>query len=66
MLALLQVAQNSFGFKPDVGIVADAIDGTRALIEEIGRRGHNIGDLDRIATAKATANKNIRDEIHIF
>ena len=50
-------------FKPDVGIVADAIDGTRALIEEIGRRGHNIGDLDRIATAKATANKNIRDEI---
>ena len=48
-------------FKPHAGIVADAVDGTRALIEEIGRQGHNPGDLERIANAKATAHKNIRE-----
>ena len=48
-------------FKPHVGIVADADDGTRSLVREIGRQGHNAGDLDRIASAKATAHKNIRE-----
>jgi acetolactate synthase-1/2/3 large subunit len=48
-------------FRPDVGIVADSVDGTRALIEEIGRCGHNAGDLERIAGAKATARKNIEE-----
>jgi len=48
-------------FKPTVGIVADAVEGTRALIEEIGRTGHKAGDLERIAEAKATANRNIRE-----
>lgn len=50
-------------FQPDVGIVADAVDGTRALIDEIGRRGCRDGDLDRISAAKAIAHKNIRDDI---
>jgi acetolactate synthase-1/2/3 large subunit len=44
-------------FKPDVGIVADSVDGTRALIGKILSRGHNSGDLDRIAEAKARARK---------
>jgi acetolactate synthase-1/2/3 large subunit len=48
-------------FKPHAGIVADAVDGTRALIEEIGRQGHNPGDLERIAEAKARADRNIRE-----
>jgi acetolactate synthase-1/2/3 large subunit len=48
-------------FKPHVGIVADAEDGTRALIDEIGRQGHHAGDLERIASAKATAYTNIRE-----
>ncbi len=48
-------------FRPDVGIVADAVDGTRALLEEIGKLGHHPGDLERIASAKATAGKNIRE-----
>lgn len=48
-------------FKPTVGLVADALGGTRALIEEVSRTGHNAGDMDRIAEAKATAHKNIRE-----
>jgi acetolactate synthase-1/2/3 large subunit len=48
-------------FKPTAGIVADSADGVRALIEEIGRQGHNPGDVDRIAEAKATATKNIQE-----
>ena len=46
-------------FRPDVGVVADAVDGTRALIEEISRQGHARGDLERIADAKARARKDI-------
>ncbi len=45
--------------KPDVGVVADAAEGTRALIEKVTQCGFNAGDLDRIASAKATARKNI-------
>ena len=46
-------------FRPDVGVVADAVDGTRALIDEIHRQGHTPGDLERIAAAKAVARKQI-------
>jgi len=42
-------------FKPDTAIVADAVDGTRALITKIQSRGHRAGDLERIAEAKAKA-----------
>jgi acetolactate synthase-1/2/3 large subunit len=48
-------------FKPDVGIVADSVDGTRELIREISRQGHKTGDLDRIAAAKSTAHDNIQE-----
>lgn len=48
-------------FHPDAGVVADAADGTRALIDAIQRHGHNSGDLERIAEAKATARKNFEE-----
>lgn len=48
-------------FRPDVAIVADAVDGTRELIERITARGHKRGDPDRIATAKAQARRNIEE-----
>jgi acetolactate synthase-1/2/3 large subunit len=48
-------------FKPDTGIVADSVDGTRALIEKIRSRGHNAGDMDRIAAAKAKATKDFQE-----
>jgi len=48
-------------FKPDTGIVADAADGTRALIEKIRSSGHNAGDLDRIAGARVQARKNFEE-----
>jgi acetolactate synthase-1/2/3 large subunit len=48
-------------FRPDVAVVADAVDGTRALIDEIGRQGHRPGDPERIAAAKAQAHENIRE-----
>jgi acetolactate synthase-1/2/3 large subunit len=48
-------------FKPDVAVVADAADATRALIEKAGRKGFKSGDLDRIAEAKARARKDIQE-----
>ena len=48
-------------FKPHVGIVADAADATRALIDKIGRVGFIAGDPDRIATAKADALQAIQE-----
>ncbi|MGI9262704.1 MAG: thiamine pyrophosphate-binding protein, partial [Woeseiaceae bacterium] len=33
-------------FNPNVAVVADALDGTRALIDEVGRTGHNAGDME--------------------
>jgi acetolactate synthase-1/2/3 large subunit len=48
-------------FRPDVGVVADSVDGTRALIGEIEKQGHKAGDLERIADAKARARKNIEE-----
>ncbi|MFT5500375.1 MAG: acetolactate synthase-1/2/3 large subunit [Woeseiaceae bacterium] len=45
--------------KPDVAVVADSAAGTRALIEKVSQRGFNTGDLERIASAKATARGNI-------
>ena len=48
-------------FRPDVGIVADSVDGTRALIEEVVRQGHKKGDLERIAEAKVAARQSIEE-----
>ncbi len=48
-------------FKPDVAVVADSIEGTRALIEKVGMKGFIDGDLDRIAAAKMQARKNIEE-----
>jgi acetolactate synthase-1/2/3 large subunit len=48
-------------FRPDVGIVADSIDGTSALISEIEKQGHHAGDLERIADARARARRNIEE-----
>jgi acetolactate synthase-1/2/3 large subunit len=38
--------------QPDVGIVADAVDATRALLAAIGRSGFKAGDPERVAKAK--------------
>jgi len=48
-------------FKPDTGIIADAVDGTRALIEKVLSRGHKPGDLDRIAAAKAKSRSDFEE-----
>ncbi|MCH8301789.1 MAG: hypothetical protein IH912_03465 [Proteobacteria bacterium] len=48
-------------FRPDVAVVADAADATRALTERAGKTGFKPGDLDRIAEAKAQARKNIAE-----
>lgn len=48
-------------FRPDVAVIADAADATRALIERTGKTGFKPGDLDRIAEAKAQARKNISE-----
>lgn len=47
--------------KPDVAIVADAAEGTRALIEKVSTSGCKAGDLERIAAAKASAAKSITE-----
>lgn len=47
--------------KPHVGIVADAADATRALIERVAGRGFAKGDPDRIAAAKAAAQEAIQE-----
>lgn len=46
--------------RPDVGIVADAADGVRALIERVSATGFARGDPDRIAAAKAAAAEDIK------
>ena len=48
-------------FKPDVAVVADSAEGTRALIDKAGKKGFIDGDLNRIAAAKAQARKNIEE-----
>lgn len=48
-------------FKPHVGVIADAAEGTRALLEKAGKKGFIEGDRDRIASAKATSRKNIEE-----
>lgn len=49
-------------FKPDVGIVADSAEGTRALIEKIAARGFSPGNAERIAAAKAKARRRIEKD----
>ena len=48
-------------FIPDVGVVADSADATRALIEKIARRGFNKGDPERIAAAKTKARRGVEE-----
>jgi len=48
-------------FEPDVGVIADAVDGVRGLISKVSKRGFNAGDLDRIAAAKAQARAEIEE-----
>ena len=48
-------------FKPDVAVIANAADATRALIEKAGKKGFKNGDLGRIAEAKSQARKNIEE-----
>jgi len=48
-------------FKPDVAVLADAADGTRAVIERAGKSGFKPGDMDRIAESKAQALKDIQE-----
>ncbi len=48
-------------FRPDVGVIADAADGARALLKKISEKGHKQGDLERIAEAKARARKNYEE-----
>lgn len=47
--------QEMLRFRPHVGIVADAAEGVRALIDAVARRGFHPGDLGRIGRAKAEA-----------
>lgn len=49
-------------FKPDVGVVGDAAEATRQLIEKIAARGFTPGDPERIAVAKAAARRRIEKE----
>lgn len=47
--------------KPDVGIVADSVDATRALMEKVSTTGFNAGDLGRIAEEKAKSRAEIQE-----
>ena len=49
-------------FKPDVGVVGDAAEATRLLIEKIAARGFTPGDPERIAAAKSAARRRIEKE----
>ncbi|MEM7501514.1 MAG: thiamine pyrophosphate-dependent enzyme [Pseudomonadota bacterium] len=46
---------------PDVAIVADAKEATRALIDKVASAGFTAGDPDRIASAKHAANEAIQE-----
>ena len=46
-------------FRPDVGIVADAADGARALLEALGKAGFRAGNPERVARAKRDARAEI-------
>lgn len=48
-------------FHPDVGIVADAADGVRALLEAVTRKGFSVGDPERIARARRAARAEIEE-----
>jgi acetolactate synthase-1/2/3 large subunit len=48
-------------FRPDVGIVADAAEGVRALIDRVSRQGFHPGDPGRIGRARAETEKAIRE-----
>ncbi len=48
-------------FKPDVAVIADAAEATRALIDRAGKKGFKPGDLERIAETKAQTRKDIEE-----
>jgi acetolactate synthase-1/2/3 large subunit len=48
-------------FKPDVAVIADAAEGTRALIDRAGKKGFKPGDLERIAEIKTQTRKDIEE-----
>ncbi len=48
-------------FKPHVGVVADAAEGVRALIDRVANRGFTRGDTNRIAATRAAADAEIRE-----
>jgi acetolactate synthase-1/2/3 large subunit len=48
-------------FRPDTGIVADAAEGTQALISKLDKRDFKQGNLERITQAKQTARRNIEE-----
>jgi acetolactate synthase-1/2/3 large subunit len=47
--------------KPDVGIVADSAEGTRALINKLEKYNFEQGDIERITQAKQKARGNIEE-----
>ena len=47
--------------KPDVAVVADAVDGVRALVDKIADTGFNEGNRERIAAAKSAAREAIQE-----
>ncbi len=47
--------------KPDVGIVADSVDGTQSLINRLEKCNFKQGDPERIVQAKQTARSNIEE-----
>lgn len=47
--------------KPDVAVVADAAEGTRALINKVANTGFKAGEPGRVAEAKASALKSIAE-----
>ncbi len=53
--------QEMIRFKPDVGVIADAVDGVTALAEKVSARGFNTGSSERIAAAKAKARRDIEE-----
>ena len=48
-------------FRPQVGVVADAADGCRALVDALQKTDFVPGDLERIAAAKAQARNDIEE-----
>ncbi|MGD2167053.1 MAG: thiamine pyrophosphate-binding protein [Gammaproteobacteria bacterium] len=53
--------QEMHRFKPDIGIVADAADGVRALLDAVATTGFKAGDRERVARAARDARSEIEE-----